>query len=1187
MSKFLFTFLYIASLVNSFNINNNIIDSTIENDSFYIKSGISLTHFVKYKKNTEFIFNITSQDQLQINIHSINCNINVDSNGQLLKQINLNTYSFILDSNHNSTIITPVIDVIDGVYKENYEQKDCPLSINSFLVNKEIPKLKIENKEDNILYLSHENPNSNSLLISYEINNITLDSFIALYFQFNEKNNFSVFYTYQKRGIQVRSFTHYFDEPKNIYLNSDNLFYEVNDTNAGINLFFVLENIDKKPLVMYFKIIEKDTVSIIEKNFLSFGFITSQLSHQYYYTEVLSGEEGEFMLHNKRCYGVLYAKIIDKSGISLEELKNPLIYPNETLNENISSYLTYNPHGLHLNYSYENTSHCINGCYLLITYEQKKSEGNHTLIGYEFTILFRSWNFTDYNPHIVDIPFNEYIIGAFHKGSITHHYYSFTVPDDTEKIIIQIEGNYLDGFYGEGRKKLNTEKIIGKMGKLDIISNKNVLTLNKTELNYTGNIMSFAFRPKVSYADVFSFYYFRILCLQKDEKLYFPIDSQFGNLCIPEYDINKDKYYCNLVFYNNNYNELSRRFAISSSMQNEYFKIYSTKVYTDGSSSTEDNEFIYYCNDNDNDLAYYLFQFEFPNDELKNIITCFFDNVTEIHPQIYSSQMFYLYDTPKTGYFNLKNNYIFNYIHVYGNGNFLVNFLNIEKFYSNRNFKGKPTALPIESKSENIVFNSSKKKDFIFYFQLLYSMKNKGVEEIISGETKSQFVKGGYFPLYYYLKIKDKEYINLDVNLRLNSYNETLLQNDFDIKGYLLDEESITRKINGEYIKLTDAIQGNYSDIFKVGLLQVNQPLNEGFNYFLIEIISNNQRYINSYLLVELVTKEYNDNVYFLPINKYILETFDGKNNEIRKENKYYVTSKYKDKWTDCFIEISTAFDDIQIEFGNKTNDIYEFDCYFGFRKYWVRPLYDYNIYFKVINPKSRDTNYMIRYFYTGRGGEFIYSLDMKPERKDISINQENITISLTFNAINIKYKNASVKEKVYPGIYFNIYGFLYNLEKNSDEKLNTTSFLQEQKHSYANKTVHFYNETYPKKWTIIFENISRIKNYNYDLQLQVNSIIPTQIFNEELLIFTTKIDLTDIKEKEAFPFWWIIIGIVGAIILIIVILFIIKYKRLQRSKKNLEEEMKSFAYSNNIQRNLINKEKKAQKDEDYDTTFI
>ena len=66
----------------------------------------------------------------------------------------------------------------------------------------------------------------------------------------------------------------------------------------------------------------------------------------------------------------------------------------------------------------KNTSHCINGCYLLITYEQKKSEGNHTLIGYEFTILFRSWNFTDYNPHIVDIPFNEYIIGAFHKGSI-------------------------------------------------------------------------------------------------------------------------------------------------------------------------------------------------------------------------------------------------------------------------------------------------------------------------------------------------------------------------------------------------------------------------------------------------------------------------------------------------------------------------------------------------------------------------------------------------------------------------------------------------------------------------------------------------------------------------------------------------------------------------------------------------
>ena len=148
--------------------------------------------------------------------------------------------------------------------------------------------------------------------------------------------------------------------------------------------------------------------------------------------------------------------------------------------------------------------------------------------------------------------------------------------------------------------------------------------------------------------------------------------------------------------------------------------------------------------------------------------------------------------------------------------------------------------------------------------------------------------------MYYYLKIKNEEYINVDVNLRLNSYNESLLQNNFGIKGYLLDEDSIKRKINGEYIQLDDPIIGYYSDIFKVGLLQVNQEHTDNSNYLLIEILNNDQQDINAYLLVELVTKEYNESEYFIPINQYLLETFDGKDNKIRDGNKYYLSSEQK-----------------------------------------------------------------------------------------------------------------------------------------------------------------------------------------------------------------------------------------------------------------------------------------------------
>ena len=230
----------------------------------------------------------------------------------------------------------------------------------------------------------------------------------------------------------------------------------------------------------------------------------------------------------------------------------------------------------------------------------------------------------------------------------------------------------------------------------------------------------------------------------------------------------------------------------------------------------------------------------------------------------------------------------------------------------------------------------------------------------------------------------------------------------------------------------------------------------------------------------------------------------------------------------------------------------------------------------------------MIRYYYTGRGGEFVYICDLHPTRNIIKSNDHYVSISLTFNPMKITRNNIIVNDKDWNKISFIIFGFLYHLNQTSDERLNCTSFLNEQNATFQNQTTHVYEKNSTEKWTLIFENIPRVDNYNYDLQLQVNSIIENNIFNEEFLIFNTKIDLTDIKLDEDFPYWWVIIGVGGGIILILVVFFVIKYIRLQKRKKDLEEEMKSFAYSNNIQQNVIKKEKKAfEKDSDYDTTFI
>ena len=90
---------------------------------------------------------------------------------------------------------------------------------------------------------------------------------------------------------------------------------------------------------------------------------------------------------------------------------------------------------------------------LLITYEQIKSLGDFPHVGYEFTILSRTWDQSDYIPSIIDIPYNEYLIGCFGKGAAREHYYSIYIPDEADEIIIQLEGNYYDAFYEIGRKK--------------------------------------------------------------------------------------------------------------------------------------------------------------------------------------------------------------------------------------------------------------------------------------------------------------------------------------------------------------------------------------------------------------------------------------------------------------------------------------------------------------------------------------------------------------------------------------------------------------------------------------------------------------------------------------------------------------------------------------------------------------
>ena len=155
MVKIILIFLLIT--IKSFLYDETNAISTECLNNITINPGHSKTYNIKYFQTTilnfENIDNEAKNDSLRLNIHSINCNIEVNYNIDNIKKINLNTYSILINSTDDSINIEPTPDKIDGEYKENYQEKNCYLSINSYFLTNEQPNLKIENKEENIFYL--------------------------------------------------------------------------------------------------------------------------------------------------------------------------------------------------------------------------------------------------------------------------------------------------------------------------------------------------------------------------------------------------------------------------------------------------------------------------------------------------------------------------------------------------------------------------------------------------------------------------------------------------------------------------------------------------------------------------------------------------------------------------------------------------------------------------------------------------------------------------------------------------------------------------------------------------------------------------------------------------------------------------------------------------------------------------
>ena len=532
-----------------------------EENNYILESGKVILKYLNDSNNYLFNFEGEINDDLLVNFYSPSCDIYLSFLEKENTSLMFTSGNIISMKIENKSLKTAEMGLAPKPYiiNENvkYQNKRiCPLIINTIELNKFT--LFVEKKEPTFIYFYE---NFTQIILLYNITELMEESSLTLSFSFNNITQFNI------NISDIINTT--ISNSTSIFLDSDSL-SKIKEKVLNIKI----THIENKNCSLIFQIIEPNSIYALQKNNLNKGFIPSNYLYQYYYLQVFE-DEGEIILHNKRNIGKLFGVI--KEGNT--DLYNILEYSkNEKENK-----LEFNDHTQKLSFNSKHTSHCEEGCYLLITYYNENYNINKPIINYEYTLYARIWNVEDEIPQIINIPINEFIFGTFEDDSSFNHYYSTFIPNETKKLVIQIQSNHIVGFIGKGKKKLAISKKKTNSN-LNITLDKINVELPKDklkELGYLNSEISLAFSSKNYFENIFSFYYFRISIL-KDNDIYliYPFDSNVGNNCLPEEEENNsinnsrdNSYYCYFLLSNNN-KEFNLNFSVSTSIQEDNYAIY-------------------------------------------------------------------------------------------------------------------------------------------------------------------------------------------------------------------------------------------------------------------------------------------------------------------------------------------------------------------------------------------------------------------------------------------------------------------------------------------------------------------------------------------------------------------------------------------------------------------------------------
>jgi hypothetical protein len=235
-------------------------------------------------------------------------------------------------------------------------------------------------------------------------------------------------------------------------------------------------------------------------------------------------------------------------------------------------------------------------------------------------------------------------------------------------------------------------------------------------------------------------------------------------------------------------------------------------------------------------------------------------------------------------------------------------------------------------------------------------------------------------------------------------------------------------------------------------------------------------------------------------------------------------------------------------------------------------------IYFGEKSTNSLSANYILRYYY--KTENYIYNFNEKPNLiriTNVDDTKRNDKIKIfTYEYEKLKRNSTFLNINNYI-TFINLYS-----EDNLIELLNTSAIVTK-KPIYSDIVS---DDNYQNNNTFQFSisiNGSSTKNYKYILQIRIVAFYMQKL---EFLVYSSPVDLSE--HFKDFSILTIILSVVIVIVTILLIIIVVKFVKEKRKSSDLREQVLSISFSTGQDiASLNNGSHMAEKDKDYETTFI